>query len=214
MPGPLTKHANVAPILRSAQRASPLPRGEGQGEGQTGSPPLSRLPRAVSRYVGIAAHEASLGHGEGKTGFDSLTSSPLPRLLASSIPAFLIGPSLPHRSIRAHSAKMNKTSTKMNTPGGGGVFKKNGSPLPQFAPVSTPPKIVKIGELADFQPMRPRCTNYLRRIKIGVRRFSQELLPILAGRAPSSPKPIRVNWVDSWLRSDFPGKKSEFSGSG
>jgi hypothetical protein len=34
-----------------------------------------------------------------------------------------------------------------------------------------PSKIVKIGELADFQPIRPRCTNHLQKIKIGVRRF-------------------------------------------
>jgi hypothetical protein len=34
------------------------------------------------------------------------------------------------------------------------------------------PKIVKIGAFADFQPIRPRGTNHLQQIKIGVRRFS------------------------------------------
>src|SRR5688500_4631648 len=34
------------------------------------------------------------------------------------------------------------------------------------------PKIVKIGELADFRRFQPRCTRHLRKRKIGVRRFS------------------------------------------
>jgi len=36
------------------------------------------------------------------------------------------------------------------------------------------PKIVKIGELADFQPIRPRCTNDLRKSKSAIRRFSAD----------------------------------------
>jgi hypothetical protein len=73
--------------------------------------------------------------------------------------------------------KMNKTSTKMNTPGGGGGVQKRKTPpsagraccgsvsVASVCSCSTPGKIVKIGELADFRLMRPRCTNHLRKSK-------------------------------------------------
>ena len=68
--------------------------------------------------------------------------------------------------IHGLSAKMNKPGTKMNTCGGGGCSKTVArARSPQFAPASTQSKIVKIGELADFRPMRPRCTKYLRKPK-------------------------------------------------
>jgi hypothetical protein len=67
--------------------------------------------------------------------------------------------------------KMNKISTKMNTCGGGGVhcfplliliviLLEGPSPFPHVRR-----KIVKIGELADFRPIRPRRIRHLQQIK-------------------------------------------------
>jgi hypothetical protein len=97
----------------------------------------------------------------------------------------------PHQVVRfsrrcpfAVSTKMNKTSTKMNTCGGGGCSFFNGSLLSTSSeivllqlrvhcvhswlpknwnfPESEP---LKIGASADSLPIRPRCTRHLRKSK-------------------------------------------------